>query len=165
MQSKDKFITFLIESGATILDTTNEYEVVRFRTINGVSVVYTGRRGIKFTGESEEAHKQFKKHDIWQIKRRNQKEREALIRLISARDGMDCFYCGDLTIKGKNSSIEHLLSISHGGNNNPANLTICCRNCNEAVGNVTVFEKVLYRESVHKELNASSEENRNSDGK
>lgn len=152
MNDKDKFITFLIESGAEILGTTNPYEVIRFKTLNGVSVVYTGKKGIKFTGESSEAYQQFKKHDIWQIKRRDKKAKEAIVNLITDRDGMDCFYCGEETIKGKTSSIEHILSISHGGNNNPANLTVACRECNQVVGNMTVLEKVLYRDDINKNI-------------
>lgn len=144
----DKFKTFLKESGAEILDVTNPYEMVRFRTVNGVSVVYKGRRGISFTGESAEAYGRFQSKNIWQIKRRSEKEFERIKTEILERDGDLCFYCASVTVDGDNRSVEHILSISHGGNNNTANLVFACKGCNEAVGSMSVVEKVKYRDTL-----------------
>lgn len=56
---QDKFKSWLSEMGAVVLDTTNPYELVRFKTENGVSVIYEGKKGVTFTGESEEAYDKF----------------------------------------------------------------------------------------------------------
>lgn len=144
----DKFKTFLKESGAEILSPTNPYEVVRFKTVNGVSVVYKGRKGISFTGESAEAYDRFNSKNIWQIKRRSERALEKLKNEILERDGCYCFYCACVTSDGDNRSVEHILSITHGGNNNPANLVFACKGCNEAVGSMTIVEKVKFRDTL-----------------
>lgn len=41
----DKFKAWLCERGAEILTPTNEYEVLRFRSIKGTSIVYRDKRG------------------------------------------------------------------------------------------------------------------------
>lgn len=148
MKNADKFKTFLAESGAELLKPTNPYEVIRFKTVNGVSVIYTGKRGMSFTGEAQEAFDAFQKRDIWQIKRRDEKELEKIKSQILERDGGECFYCNAQTVDGENRSVEHILSISHGGNNNLANLAFACVNCNQAVGNMSIVEKIEYRETL-----------------
>lgn len=147
MKNVDQFKTFLIQSGATVLDLTNEYEVVRFRTVNGVSVVYEGRRGRSYTGEAREAFEQFKSGNIWQILRRDHKEREKIKKLILDRDGPNCFFCGVETVAAVDRTMEHLLAISDGGNNNPNNLTIACEPCNKAVGSRSIVDKIKFRET------------------
>lgn len=148
---RDKFVTFLRESGADILKPTNEYEIVRFRTENCVSIMYRGKRGYSFTGEAKEAYERFDKKDIWQILRKDHRERKKLIDTIRERDGMACFFCGIETVSGETASIEHLLSIANGGNNNPANLTVACIRCNDTVGNMSIVQKIKYREANYQE--------------
>lgn len=144
----DKLNTFLIAGGAVILETTNEYEVTRFRTDNGVNVIYSSRkRGITCVGpDAAEAYDKFNKDNVWQMVRRKDKERKKIQTAILERDGPCCFFCGKETVEGEDRSIEHILSIAHGGNNNKANLTIACIPCNQAVGDMTVVEKIKYRE-------------------
>lgn len=142
----DKFVTFLRESGAEILDPTNPYEIVRFRTLNGVSVMYKGRRGYSFTGEASEAFEKFEGKSIWRIRSNSQKLKDKTMADLLCRDGSSCFFCAgtnDLTI-------EHLLPISDGGNNNMKNLCLACSKCNQAVGNMSIIEKILYRETLRK---------------
>lgn len=144
----DKFQTFLKESGAEVLAPTNPYEMVRFKTENGVSVMYRGRRGITFTGEAQEAYEKFQRKSIWQIKGNAQKARERIKAEILERDGVDCFFCGKPTLDGQDRTIEHLLSIDHGGNNNLANLVFAHKDCNLAVGNMPIIEKIKYRDTI-----------------
>jgi hypothetical protein len=75
----DKFKTFLKISGAELQKTTNEYELVRFRTINGVSVVYKGKRGYSFTGEAQEAFDAMKRSTVWTIMPRGYVKRASKI--------------------------------------------------------------------------------------
>lgn len=148
MNNIDKFKAFLIESGAEILKPTNPYEIVRFKNVNGVSVVYTGKRGWSFTGDAAEAYDKFQKRNIWQIKRRDEKELERIKAEILTRDGCYCFYCNRVTKDGEDRTVEHILSITHGGNNNLANLAFACHDCNQAVGNMAIIEKIKYRETL-----------------
>ncbi len=63
-----KFKTYLAQSGASILETTNPYEVVRFKTENGVSVVYKKNNGsLTFTGEAEDAYDAMLSKNVWRI--------------------------------------------------------------------------------------------------
>lgn len=143
----DKFITFLRESGAEILATTNEYEIVRFRTVNGVSVMYQGRRGYSFTGDAKEAYDKFDKRSIWRIRSNSQKLKDQTFAAVLKRDGRKCFFCSS----DSELTIEHLLPISDGGNNNLKNLCLACPGCNTAVGNMAIIEKILYREIINSE--------------
>lgn len=149
----DKFITFLRESGAEILELTNEYEVIRFRTINGVSIVYKDKRGyFTYTGESQEAMEKFQKKSIWAIRGRKEKQYADVKKKLIKRDGTLCFFCGMDMVK-KEITIEHLLPISDGGNNNIKNLCLACENCNKEVGNMAIVEKIYYREKTQERKN------------
>ncbi len=140
----DKFKTYLQASGAVLLEPTNPHEVVRFRTINGVSVVYTGRRGYTFTGEAAEAYDQMLTKGPWRIEPHGAKVKRRKLAELIQRDGKRCWYCDDETTD-ENRTIEHILSVIHGGSNNMANFVIACEPCNKAVGSMTVREKVDYR--------------------
>jgi 5-methylcytosine-specific restriction endonuclease McrA len=145
----DKFKTFLKISGAELQKTTNEYELVRFRTINGVSVVYKGKRGYSFTGEAQEAFDAMRKSTVWTIMPRGLKEKKQTQKALLKRDGTRCFYCNVITTV-ETRTIEHLLSVSNGGNNNLANLVISCKSCNQAVGDIPILEKIAYRDAFNK---------------
>jgi len=142
---KEKFITFLRTSGAEILEPTSEFEVVRFRTINGVSVVYQGKRGISFTGESKSAYDKMLAGNLWQIEPGRLKTKKRLLAEVMERDGLDCFYCGEQT-DDDTRSLEHILSIAKGGNNEISNLTIACVSCNQAAGDMAIVDKIKLRE-------------------
>lgn len=147
MKAPDKFITFLRESGAEVLVPTNEYEIVRFRTVNGVSVMYQGRRGYSYTGDAREAWDTFAKKGKWIIRSRARQARDKLIaQIIERDDGAECFYCGKITTPGEDQTLEHILSVSEGGNNNLKNLCIACHSCNQAVDNMSIVEKIYYRD-------------------
>lgn len=149
----DKFKTFLKESGAVLLDETNEFEAVRFRTENGVSVVYKSRRGYTFTGESREAFDNFQKGNIWEILGRNKKRKKKVRNQLIERDGYHCFYCGIDTFKADNFTVEHVLSIAHGGNNNINNLVVACDPCNKLAADLPIIEKMAIRETnLRKEI-------------
>lgn len=138
----EKFKTWLEKRGAIVIPPTNEWEVVRFKTVNGVSVVYTNKRGyLTFTGESEKAYNAYKNNKVWKTvdrKRKSLRERKAKL---ASRDGKKCFAClnplgfDDLTI-------EHLLSFSHGGTDNMNNLALLCDEDQKLLGNKPVAVKI-----------------------
>lgn len=122
--------------------------MVRFRDNGVVSVVYEGKRGNSFVGEAEEAYNKFiNVKSSWKVSGKgSRKGLSVKKRTLLERDGDKCFYCGEVMIENA-MSIEHLLSINHGGNNHISNLVLCHIECNKAVGHMSVMDKVKYRES------------------
>lgn len=142
----EKFKTYLGNCGAEVLPPTNPYEEVRFRTENGVSVVYSGKRGLTFTGESETAYNLFKQGKKWKVISRRRQALTAIKARLASRDGKECFFCAVRYRTLDKYTVEHLLSFSHGGKENINNLALACEPCNTAVGNMSVVEKVKYRD-------------------
>lgn len=142
------FLSYIEAAGAELLDVKNEWEVARFKTKNGTSVVYKTKKGnYSFNGrDAEEAYKAFNKKAEWVpsvINRTPAKtNREKLIQ----RDGLICFYCMKPFENDKEITVEHLLSISHGGSNHINNLTLACKTCNVMAGNLPLVEKIKIRE-------------------
>lgn len=64
---------------------------------------------------------------------------------IYKRDGGFCFYCG-VHLTEAEASLEHLLSTTHGGNNDKNNLAIACKPCNLEAGAKSVVKKVKFRD-------------------
>lgn len=144
----DKFKQYLQQSGAEILEPTNPYEVVRFRTVNGVSIIYKNKRGsLTFTGEAEEAYERMERKSPWTIISKGLKQKRKTLAEIIRRDGTACFFCAKETTE-ENRTLEHLLAVIHGGSNNPANLVIACNSCNQSVGNMPIIDKIKYRETL-----------------
>jgi len=138
----EKFKTWLSKRGAVVLAPTNEWEVVRFRTINGTSVIYTNKHGnLTFTGESDKAYTAYKNNKSWKAvdrKRQVLKQKKAKL---AARDGKKCFAC--LAKLGFDElTIEHILSFSHGGTDNENNLCLLCEPCNKLMSNLPVVRKI-----------------------
>ena len=152
----ERFKIFLRSRGAEVLIPTNEYEVVRFRTGAGVSIIYTSKRGdLTYTGEANKAWDSFTKPNVpWTAQSRvasrpTAAKRSVLSRTIRERDGDDCFYCGK-EVGDDHESIEHLLSLNHGGNNHVSNLVLAHLDCNLLVGHLPIIDKVKHREQMQK---------------
>lgn len=146
MDRQAQFVTFLEKSGAVVVPPTNEWELVRFRTANGVSVVYTNKKGVlTFTGESQKAYDAFRLNKGWKAVDRPRRALKALKSRLAARDGKQCFIHGE-KLKFDQLTIEHLLSFGHGGSDNINNLCLACEPCNQAMGNMSVTQKMLFRD-------------------
>ena len=91
------------------------------------------------------------------IKRITSKRRRNIILLLLKRDGNKCFYCNKI-LSDTNITIEHLLSISHGGNNNINNLILCHSKCNISVGNLSVIEKFKHALNTNKDFKILTKE-------
>lgn len=144
---------FLVNQGARILEPTNEWEVLRFRSIDGVGVLYTDKRGnISWVGAAKEAMNAYHNEDTtWNIEKKGRRKMTNNSKLLVSRDGIKCFYCGKPTHE-TDRTVEHLLSIADGGGNNMKNLVLAHRDCNLEAANLGVFEKVKLRERKHSEL-------------
>ncbi len=143
----ERFSQYLVDRGAIVLPITNPWEVVRFKTIAGTSVMYTNKKGdITHTGESQMAYDAYKGKKAWRAvdpKRKNLKSKKARL---AARDGKKCFYHGE-ALPFEKLTIEHLLNKSHGGNDHDSNLCLACEECNSIVGNWPLTKKMLWRDA------------------
>jgi 5-methylcytosine-specific restriction endonuclease McrA len=146
MQSLEKFREFLVQHGAIIEDPTNPWEVLRFRTANGISVIYTNKKGkLTFTGESSAAHQAYNNSGSWRAVDRNRQNLKNKKAKLAARDGKKCFFHGE-ELAFHELTIEHLLNVSHGGTDHESNLCLACEPCNSAVGNWPLTKKMLWRD-------------------
>lgn len=50
----EKLEAFLVAGGAAILEPTNEYEIARFRTSEGLGVIYRSKHGVSFRPASND---------------------------------------------------------------------------------------------------------------
>ncbi|MBU9468623.1 HNH endonuclease [Burkholderia multivorans] len=147
-----KFEAFLVERGAQILQPTNEWEVLRFKTARGTSIVYCNARGsVTPTGEALKAWDAFERGKPWRAApapKKRVKGRDRLHPIYNAlvrRDGHACFYCGEPTSEG-DRSIEHLVARAHGGPDHLSNMVLAHRGCNASAGHLSVMEKIKIRE-------------------
>lgn len=144
-----RFNEYLELGGAEILLLTNDYEIARFKTINGVCVVYRNKKGkfsfsgdhARFSWEQFLAGKKWTAQKIF-VRTARAKVENKLLR----RDGNECFYCAITFTEEIPPTLEHLLSIADGGNNHASNLALCCEACNKEVGDFPIAQKIKIRE-------------------
>ena len=144
------FHAFLKAAGAEVLTTTNEWEITRFRTGGGTSIVYrTGKGTTTFTGEAGKAWLAFCNQHAWKPtlptatgrKAQRPKKASPVIRTIRERDGDACFFCWR-DVDDDQASVEHLVPISHGGPSHTSNLFLAHKVCNSKAGHLSAPEKV-----------------------
>lgn len=145
-----KFQEYLLAAGADVLPVTNCWEVARFRTSTATSVVYQNAKG-RVTYSDAQAHEAFsaysEKRQWSAIEKVERVRRKTVEELLIERDGENCFFCNCLFDTGTRPTLEHLLSIKHGGCNHLSNLVLACKPCNEAAGSLPIIEKVKLREA------------------
>lgn len=147
----EKFKTWLNACGAEVLLPTNEWELVRFRTVNGVSIVYRNKyEELTFTGESMKAYKLFGDGKRWRVVNRKRAVMNGLKNRIAARDGKKCFFCEYFYKELAMYTVEHILSFSHGGPDNVNNLALACPPCQKELGNMSITQKILFRDKMLK---------------
>ena len=71
--------------------------------------------------------------------------RKNVVARLLARDGNDCWYCGDELVEGPSTTIEHVVSRSNGGGNRIENLVLAHHRCNTLAGDRPVTEKLELR--------------------
>jgi 5-methylcytosine-specific restriction endonuclease McrA len=144
----EKFKRWLNERGAEVLEPTNQYEVVRFKTGKGIGILY--KKGgpnqyCSMVGECAQAWYQFiKPSSSWRAipatKRRINVD-PVVYKSIRKRDGDDCFYCA-LPIPEYEGTIEHLVSLTHGGPEHISNKFLAHKECNIRAGTLSAVEKI-----------------------
>jgi hypothetical protein len=142
-----KFIRWLDNQGAQVVPTTNPYELLRFKTVNGVSVLYRNKFDVQnFTGECEVAYRHFRDKKRWATHDRHRKQMTSLKRKLANRDGLKCFWCDTPHDSVDTLTVEHILNRMHGGSDNSRNLSLACKDCNDELSNLPVVSKILLRE-------------------
>jgi hypothetical protein len=159
-KKRDAFLSWLTANGAAVLTPTNEWEVVRYRDGGVTSIIYHRASGdLTFTGSARAAWDSFQSGLKWRAatpkaKRAtgNKKRRAKFVETIRERDGDDCFYCGR-HVDEDTESVEHLLSITHGGApEHIANLFLAHHVCNQMAGHLSVVEKIATYHRARLEL-------------
>lgn len=147
----DKFHAWLKARGAEVLIPTNEWEVLRFRTNSGTSIIYRNKSDrLTFTGDAEFVLHAFMNNGTWRAIPATKRKLKStpVCRALRERDGDDCFYCRK-PVEVEDESIEHLVAITHGGPDHIANMVLAHRApCNAEAGHLSVMEKILRREAT-----------------
>lgn len=142
---------FLEVGGAEILPITNPFELARFKTVNGTCVIYQNKKGgLSYSNDhAKVAASHFLDGKPWSAaKKHHRVQRQSVEAKLLARDGITCFYCGVEFTDEIPPTLEHILSIAHGGTNNIENLCLCCEPCNVAAGNLAIVDKMKLRRNV-----------------
>ncbi|CAJ4107644.1 HNH endonuclease [Burkholderia pseudomallei] len=143
------FESFLVARGAQILQPTNEWEVLRFKTHKGTHVVYrNAKQEITFTGDSFGAWYAFERGLTWNgaLTTKREKKDQPIVATLLARDGSACFFCRK-EMTPEDRTLEHLVPIAHGGPNHLSNLVLAHRTCNQIAGHLSLMEKIRIREN------------------
>lgn len=151
-----KLGNWIRNQGGEILPSTNQYEVLRAKTNKGTLVVYTNKSKTSFKPSDKKLFDSLHKSmcsgkgnkDLSGRKVKNRPKGKK--KLLMIRDGNCCFYCGERMCY-ESMTVEHLLSIVHGGSNRLENLVLAHRRCNGLAGDLSVFEKVQLREKMRSE--------------
>jgi len=148
-KKRESFEKFIVARGAQVLQPTNEWEVLRFRTHKGVSVIYrNSKETLTFTGDSFNAWQSFEKGVAWVavIATKRSKKDWVIVETLMKRDGIDCFFCWQ-EMDAEDRTLEHLVPLAHGGPNHISNLVLSHSKCNGLAGSKSVMEKIRIRES------------------
>ena len=149
----EKFGEWVVAQGGEVRAPTSEWELMRYHLPElGVLVVYVNGKGrVRISEKTQEHIKLYEANKPLGIAKRpsSGKVKQTFRDALSSRDGRQCWFCGD---NDADLTLEHLLSISHGGSNHLSNLVLACGPCNRHVGNSPIVNKVLWRDScsLHK---------------
>jgi len=145
-----KFTQWLELNAFQVLATTNEYEVLRWKSGHGVGLIYRNKfDGLNFNPHAQIAYEAFfSKGLAWPAPEKSaRKKLNVLTRTLVERDGDLCFYCGKIMLID-DMTREHLLAVQSGGNNHIDNLVLAHRLCNQKAGHLPVINKVLLRDQL-----------------
>lgn len=143
-----RFKQWLTENGAEVLSPTNPYEIARWRSDKGVSIIYRKESGsLTFVNRAREAWDAFGMGRAFRFARATPRKRQGnpVLRTLLERDGPGCFYCRAEFTEERLPTVEHLVSRTHGGPDHISNKFLACRPCNERAGHLSAPEKIRMR--------------------
>lgn len=134
---------FVAARGAEILEPTNEWELLRFSTEQGVGIVYRNAKGnVSYTGEAMPAFKAMAAGLPWRAGPRTGRGKPSVkVRSVRKRDGDLCFFCQGV-VSDEEASVEHLVPAAHHGPNHISNLFLAHVRCNQRANHLSAPEKV-----------------------
>lgn len=145
------FKDWLTQRGAIIEPATSVWEVLRVDTIDGKFIVYKNKKGVETWPDGlMDIVNAFREGRSIPLSpdQKKRKRLKHLVEEIAQRDGLYCWFCevGFLSTDSREITIEHLVSLCHGGPNHLSNIVISCQPCNEKAGSISVSEKVKFRD-------------------
>jgi hypothetical protein len=142
------FTKWLGAKGAQVLQPTSVWEVCRYKSNSGTSIVYTNKTGrLRFTGDSLVAWTAYVTGAGWRAIPATKRKLKSspTCQALRVRDGDDCFFCRT-PVEVEDESVEHLVAITHGGPDHLSNMALSHRVCNNLAGHLSVMEKIILRE-------------------
>ena len=142
--ARERFAYWLAGRGSSVVAPTNPFEIIRFLGPNNTCIVYRNGRGniTSWQNGADTAYRAFLTNEAWRVGKRSERDRkrEQMVMTLSDRDGWDCLYCGRKT-DYRTATIEHIVPLTSGGPDHPANTTLACQNCNTKAGHLSAREK------------------------
>lgn len=153
-KKKTKFIGFIEDRGAEVLESNNPYEIIRFKVHGSLNIIYKNKYGeLTFSGEeAETAFDRWRNGKGWNPPNKKRQQLTARKLKISKRDGLKCFWCDEYHKSTKTLTVEHILSVKHGGTNNINNLSLACQPCNLKLGSLSITQKIVLRDKLSKKV-------------
>lgn len=150
-----EFQRWLRGHGSEIRLPSNDYEILRFTTPQGVGVIYRNKQN-RITSGSDGADIAWNAFrcgdDSWCLPKTKRVQLTHQQAAIIKRDGDECWFCGTPFEQGgdgsKNLTVEHLVSVVYRGPNHISNLVVAHQKCNQNAGTLPVSEKVKLREHL-----------------
>ncbi len=144
-----RFKDWLERNGAAALAPTNEFEVARFTTPEGIGIVYRNRRGelTSWQNGAGEAWLAWRGARPWRAVPREIRassgkgQRRRIIQSIAHRDGWECAFCAE-ELSTATATVEHWVPITAGGPDHLSNKMLACEACNRAAGHLDVRAKL-----------------------
>lgn len=159
-KQRDTTKMLLRERGVEVLEPLSQWEILRFRSVHGVCVVYrNSRERLTPNDEAELTLEAIEKQAqgslapvaVNRTSSGTKRGRQQMAAIIE-RDGAECFYCackltlGAPHLHPEQPTREHLVATSSGGPDVLANLFIACAPCNQEAGHMSAPEKIALRD-------------------
>lgn len=139
--------SWLEARGASLIDTTNEWEVLRFKGGQMTAVIYRNKANrLTYTGGAKAAVTAFMRNASWRVapatkRTKSSGGRNPVFKTLRTRDGDRCFFCLE-AVEQADESIEHLVAVTHQGPNHISNLVLAHRKCNADAGHLSAMAKI-----------------------
>jgi hypothetical protein len=148
------FARWLVSCGAEIIAPTSEWEIMRVKAKGSTLVAYRNSAGkqtwpdelVQFHKLRSCGHQPQLGNPIKQL-RGNRKGR---VYELARRDGWKCWYCSR-EVDDDLATVEEICARQIGGPVHIGNQCLACPECNRAVGNMSVVEKVAFRDMRKRE--------------
>lgn len=143
---RDEFSQWLAGRGSAALAPTNPFEVMRFNGPTNVCIIYrNGANTITpkhWVNGADVAFGAFLTQGPWRALERSARDRrtDQMVMTLAARDGWDCLYCGKV-LDLECATLEHIVPLTSGGPDHPANMTLVHAVCNSLAGHLSAREK------------------------